>query len=208
MSIRMGHALMITPRIAKAYDPLLVPVSAHSIRKARLESRQHRSLSELILSESQSGAYHRELHSSFYHLVEPSCRCYFPSDSHFRWLWGHMRSYLVLREALSNTSSQVAENQCHCRQSTNRKRLQNVQLQNRRMDFCNQRGIGEHHQQSASGKVDSQRHSLQCIANPKRNSKFSKILSCFFKYILRKPANMCQVPISWNLAKLSLWQQH
>ena len=108
-----------------------------------------------------------ELPPSFHHLVGSSCWCYPSSDSHFRWLWGHILfcGGVVWHFQPGSRKSLPF----HCWQSTNRMRLQNAQLQKELLQSKGDWGVP---QQAASGKVDSQRHSLLILGKAKTKNIF------------------------------------
>ena len=140
------------PHMAPACWPESVPVSAHSVWQAHLESSRYRSLSELILSpaaESQSRVYHSEARGELDSpelptILSPPCGAWLLILPRLRLSFQMaMRSYFVLREGLSDTSSQVAEN--HCLFIVGKVRTESVcKTRSCRRNFCNQWGIGEH----------------------------------------------------------------
>ena len=79
-----------------------------------------------------------------------------------------MRSYFVLWEKLSNTCSRISENHWLFKIRTESV----CKTRSCRGNFCNQWGIGEYPQQVASGKVDSQRHSLLILGKAKMKNIF------------------------------------
>lgn len=149
----LGHALMIHSWISKPpHGPSLLAGVSPCECALRLTGSSGKQPTPLTLRvhpfESKSGACHSEIPGELHSPELPTilslpCGAWLLMLPRLRLSFQMaMRSYFVLREGLSDTSSQVAEN--HCLFIVGKVRTESVcKTRSRRRNFCNQWGIGE-----------------------------------------------------------------